>query len=131
MYNIENISKLSGLSRRAIHYYVQRGVAPPPEGSGRGSYYTDEHLAILQKIKRWNDQGMPLFRMKEILEGKMSEPETNYIKEEIGQPHEIYERQLWQRHLMAPGLELHILDGLYPGALIQEIHSAVAKLLEK
>jgi hypothetical protein len=68
--------------------------------------------------------------MKEILQREISEPETHYLAE-MHQPPESCQQQLWQRHLIAPGLELHILDGLYPGALIGEINSAVANLLEK
>jgi len=66
-YNIESLAKLTGLTRRTIRYYVQRGLISKPEGGGRGHYYTDEHLSLITKIKSWQDQGVPLEKMKELL----------------------------------------------------------------
>jgi len=70
MYNIETLAKLSGLTRRTIRYYVQRGLLKPPEGGGRGSYYTDKHLERLRKIQKWSEQGVPLIHMRDMVEGK-------------------------------------------------------------
>ena len=70
MYNIETLVKLSGQTRRTIRYYVQRGLLIPPQGGGRGSYYTDEHLERLKKIQKWSEQGVPLIHMRDMLEGK-------------------------------------------------------------
>jgi DNA-binding transcriptional MerR regulator len=70
MYNIETLAKMTGLTRRTIRYYVQRGLLDQPEGGGRGSYYTDRHLSTIEKIKKWSEQGVPLIHMKAMLEGK-------------------------------------------------------------
>jgi DNA-binding transcriptional MerR regulator len=70
MYNIETLAKMTGLTRRTIRYYVQRGLLDPPLGGGRGSFYTDEHLNRLKKIAEWTEQGVPLIHMKTMLEGK-------------------------------------------------------------
>jgi len=70
MYNIETLVKMTGLTRRTIRYYVQRGLLDQPEGGGRGSYYTDRHLGAIEKIKKWSEQGVPLIHMKAMLEGK-------------------------------------------------------------
>ena len=70
MYNIETLAKLAGLTRRTIRYYVQKGLLEPPEGGGRGSYYTDAHLEQLQKIQKWSEQGVPLIHMKARVEGR-------------------------------------------------------------
>ena len=70
MYNIETLARMTGLTRRTIRYYVQRGLVDPPEGGGRGAYYTDSHLDSIKKIKRWSEQGVPLIHMKAKLEGK-------------------------------------------------------------
>lgn len=69
IYNIETLASLSGLSRRTIHYYVQRGLLEPPEGGGRGSFYTDSHLRSLKRIQELASQGVPLFHMKALLRG--------------------------------------------------------------
>ena len=70
MYNIETLAKISGLTRRTIRYYIQRGLLDPPLGSGRGSYYTDDHLKRLKKIMKWSVQGVPIIHMKTMLSGK-------------------------------------------------------------
>ncbi|TFG61744.1 MAG: MerR family transcriptional regulator [Spirochaetales bacterium] len=70
MYNIETLAGLTGLTRRTIRYYIQRGLLEPPEGGGRGSFYTDEHLARLNLVKQWTEQGVPIIHMKAMLEGK-------------------------------------------------------------
>ncbi len=49
-YSIGELADKAGVSRRAVRFYVQNGIIPPPVGLGRGSYYTDEHLnKILNK----------------------------------------------------------------------------------
>ena len=70
MYNIETLAKLTVLTRRTIRYYVQRELLDPPEGGGRGSYYTAEHLERLKKIQELSEQGVPLIHMRDMLEGK-------------------------------------------------------------
>ena len=68
-YNIETLAKLAGLTRRTIRYYVQRELIPKPDGGGRGHYYTDKHLTLIEKIKAWQEQGVPLEKMKGLLAG--------------------------------------------------------------
>jgi len=76
-YNIETLAQMTGLTRRTIRYYVQRELLPKPEGGGRGHYYTDEHLKRLETIQKWQTQGVPLEKIKELLaRGEM-------IREEI------------------------------------------------
>lgn len=57
-YSIAEISEMTGLSRRTIRYYLQRGLIPSPLGAGRGRYYTEDHLAHLRKIIDLQSRGM-------------------------------------------------------------------------
>src|SRR5262245_22390917 len=68
-YNINTLAQKTGLTRRTIRYYVQRGLLPRPEGGGRGHYYTEEHLARIELLQRWRSQGVPLEKMKELFPG--------------------------------------------------------------
>jgi DNA-binding transcriptional MerR regulator len=43
-YTIGELAEKTGISRRAIRFYVQNRIIPPPVGLGRSSYYTQEHL---------------------------------------------------------------------------------------
>lgn len=65
-YNIETLARLAEVTRRTIRYYVQRGLIPKPEGGGRGHYYTDEHLNLIERIKAWKMKGVPLAKIKEL-----------------------------------------------------------------
>jgi DNA-binding transcriptional MerR regulator len=46
---------------------VQRELIPKPAGGGRGHYYTDEHLRRIDTIQKWQAQGVPLEKIKELL----------------------------------------------------------------
>lgn len=48
---IEEVSKLTGLTKRAIRYYEQIGLIDPPERTeGRIRLYTDDDISRLQKV---------------------------------------------------------------------------------
>jgi len=49
--SIGELSDATGVTRRTIRFYVQRGLLPPPLGGGRGSYYTEAHLLRLLAVK--------------------------------------------------------------------------------
>ena len=38
-YTIEELSNLTGFSRRTIRYYIQENIIKPPSGRGRGGFY--------------------------------------------------------------------------------------------
>ena len=57
---IQDLVDLSGVSRRTIRYYVQRGLIPAPEGAGRGHYYTRDHLEQLQRVRAMQQAGHSL-----------------------------------------------------------------------
>lgn len=46
--NREELEAVTGVSARNIRYLITEGILPRPEGVGRGSSYTDEHLRILR-----------------------------------------------------------------------------------
>ncbi len=59
-YKIQDLVQVSGIPRRTIRYYVQRGLLPAPLGSGRGHYYTQDHLQRLQRIREMQRAGRSL-----------------------------------------------------------------------
>jgi DNA-binding transcriptional MerR regulator len=126
MYNIETLSKLTGLSRRSIRYYIQRELLPPPEGSGRGAYYTDEHLKRLHRIKQWSEQGVPLFQMKAMLKKN-----TDFDLETIPQQFHTEKPQIYHRILLDNGLELHAAPGKLSDEAISQIKKSVHLILKK
>jgi len=71
-FNLELLSSLTGMSRRTIRYYIQSGLIAKPTGAGRGSHYNQQHLDQLLEIKKWQDAGLSLARIQELLEGRDS-----------------------------------------------------------
>jgi DNA-binding transcriptional MerR regulator len=59
-YTIEQLSELTGYSRRTIRYYVEEGLIDSPAGRGKGGFYFDSHLNKLGIIKQLQERGMSL-----------------------------------------------------------------------
>lgn len=59
-YGIEELARLSGVSRRTIRYYVQIGLLQAPVGERRAARYSADHLERLLKIRRLALNHVPL-----------------------------------------------------------------------
>jgi DNA-binding transcriptional MerR regulator len=59
-YTIEQLSELTGYSRRTIRYYVEEGLIDSPAGRGKGGFYFDSHINKLGIIKQLQERGMSL-----------------------------------------------------------------------
>ena len=78
-YSIQELSELTGFSRRTIRYYIQEGLLEPPAGRGRGGYYYDSHLNILSKIRQLQNQGLKLGSIAQILKDPLTETLGKHI----------------------------------------------------
>jgi DNA-binding transcriptional MerR regulator len=123
MYNIETLAKLAGLTRRTIRYYVQRGLLDPPEGGGRGSYYTEEHLRKIEKIQKWAEQGVPLIHMKAMLEGRKA-------PEQVDRPTGI-RTTTWERSSLMDGVELAYRPGLLSYEDLFQVKTLIQDLMRR
>ncbi len=103
--SISELAEAANLSRRAIRFYVQRGLLPPPLGRGRGRHYDRTHLQRLQRIAELQAAGHSLEAVKRILETGIEPPPT-----EDWRPPRIRTRvasELWVRVPVSAGIELH------------------------
>lgn len=103
--NIAELAEAANLSRRAIRFYVQRGLLPKPLGVGRGRHYDQTHLQQLHRIAKLQAAGHSLEAIRRILETGQSPPPP-----EKWRPPRIRPRvasQLWVRLPVAAGIELH------------------------
>ncbi|MEQ8174853.1 MAG: MerR family transcriptional regulator [Syntrophomonadaceae bacterium] len=66
-YRIGELAREADVTKRTIHYYIGRGLLPPPEGAGVGSSYKEEHLVKLNLIKKLQEQYLPLVRIRDIV----------------------------------------------------------------
>lgn len=70
---IGELAEAAGLTRRAVRFYVQRGLLPPPEGAGRGAHYEARHLDQLRSLQELQQRGYALEEIRRILEGQIVE----------------------------------------------------------
>ena len=66
-FDITELSQLSGISVRNIRYYIQLGIINRPIGEKRSAYYTQDHLESILQIRKWQEAGLSLERIKELL----------------------------------------------------------------
>lgn len=59
-YTIDELSALTGFSRRTIRFYVEKGLIAPPAGRGRGGYYSSAQLKTLERILEAKQEGRSL-----------------------------------------------------------------------
>jgi DNA-binding transcriptional MerR regulator len=73
-YSINELADAAGISRRAVRFYVQEKLLPPPEGAGRGSHYERSHLEQLQRIVELQRTGHALDAIRRIFAGEKVPP---------------------------------------------------------
>lgn len=99
---VAELAEMGGVSRRTVRFYVQEELLPPPRGVGRGRHYGPEHLARLLEVKAWQEQGLALSEIRELLErpprGRPTGPP----------PPSRTPRTHWVRMELLPGVELHV-----------------------
>jgi DNA-binding transcriptional MerR regulator len=66
-YSIGELADAAGLSRRAVRFYVQRGLLPPPLTRGRGARYGAEHVVRLREIGQLQAAGHSLDAIARVL----------------------------------------------------------------
>lgn len=69
-YSIDELAALTELPRRTVRYYIQQGLVDRPVGEKRSAYYTTSHLEQLLTIRKWQQAGLSLERIREILASK-------------------------------------------------------------
>jgi DNA-binding transcriptional MerR regulator len=103
-YGIRDLVQLTGIPRRTIRYYVQRGLLDPPLGAGRGHYYTPAHLRRLQRVREFQGRGLSLDEIRTRLE------HGGTARREAPLP----EVEVTTRIHVAPGVEVLVAHGARP-----------------
>lgn len=74
MLTIGQLADYVGVTQRAIRFYHQRGLLPEPERTASGyRSYTAQDVVDLQRIKVLTDAGVPLARVKELVDASPEE----------------------------------------------------------
>jgi len=64
-YSIGELAELTGVSRRTVHFYVQRRLIDAPLSRGRGRHYDDGHVRQIREVRALQRLGVPLAAMSE------------------------------------------------------------------
>src|SRR5688500_4267582 len=67
--SIDELAETAGLTRRAVRYYVQQKLLPPPLGVGRGKHYDANHLERIRRLRELQTAGYALDDIRRILDG--------------------------------------------------------------
>ncbi len=67
-YTIAELEKLTGFSRRTIHFYIKEGLIPPPGSVGAGAKYGEEHLLRLKMTALLQKNDMKLTGIRKMLD---------------------------------------------------------------
>ncbi len=114
-YTIDDLSELTGFSRRTIRFYIQENIIEAPAGRGRGGFYFDTHLSGLLKIRELQEKGLNLESIRNIINSREDKAERVFhdftldrVSASSGSADEIISRKAWARYELTDGIELNI-----------------------
>ena len=72
---MREVMEQTGLSRQAIHFYVEQGLVDPPIKTGQTSaYYTEAHVERIRLVRKLQDEHfLPLKAIRALLDGEHGE----------------------------------------------------------
>lgn len=100
-FSLEELCSLTDTSPRTVRFYIQKGLVARPEGEKRGAYYTPDHLEQLLFIRRWQQEGLPLERIGELMRAEREAPDLPAAPRKAGTV------EVWSRLFIDEGVELH------------------------
>ena len=135
--SLEELADRMGLTRRAVRFYVQRGLLPPPLGLGRGRHYDQRHVEALRRIAELQSAGHSLDGIGKILAGGevlaiVVERERSVARRSplAASRRTELAAELWTRLPLATGVELHFDATEHPTAeQLAQIRRAVRQIL--
>lgn len=72
--SLQQVSDQTGVPARSIRFYIQKGLLPRPQGETRAATYGEHHLASLLRIRQWQDAGLSLEAIGELLAARREPP---------------------------------------------------------
>ena len=98
-FTLDQLSALTDLPLRTIRYYIQLGLVDRHEGDRKHARYTQKHLDQVLQVRAMADQGMPLERIKQLMNGITTPPPLPKAAGDISVISKVF---------IAPGVELHL-----------------------
>ena len=70
-YRVDELAARAGVSVDTVRFYQARGLLPQPERAGRVAWYSEDHLATLQRVRDLKDKGFTLASIRRLLAGDL------------------------------------------------------------
>lgn len=120
-FTLDELAALAELPRRTVRYYLQIGLLDKPGGLGRGAHYDSRHLDQLLTIRKWQQAGLSLERIRELLapEGETAVPPR---------PRQRGSLEVWSHLVIDEGVEL-ILEPQRAGLSPEQVRALVRGLM--
>jgi DNA-binding transcriptional MerR regulator len=76
-YRMKDLSEMTGLPRQVIHFYIQQGLVPEGEKTGRNmAWYGEDHVARIKLVRQLqHERFLPLRAIRAVL-GETKDPFT-------------------------------------------------------
>ena len=104
VFSLEDLCRLTGMVKRTVRFYMQRGLVDRPLGVKKSAYYTRHHLEQLLTILKWKEAGLSLERIGEIM-GEEIQKNGVIPRSPPPRPGSI---EVWSRIYLQDGLELAV-----------------------
>ena len=119
-FTLDQLSALTDLPLRTIRYYIQLGLVDRHEGDRKHARYTQKHLDQVLQVRAMADQGTPLERIKQLINGITTPLPPQKAAGDISVISKVF---------IASGVELHIdpqMAGLSPEKLRLFVRSVLS-----
>lgn len=119
-FSLEQLSALTDLPLRTIRYYIQLGLVERHEGDRKHARYTQKHIDQVLQVRSLADQGTPLERIKQLINGISTPPPPPKSAGDISVISKVF---------VAPGVELHLepqTAGLTPEKLRKFVRTVLS-----
>ena len=75
---VKQVSKITGIPPYTLRFWEKEfeGILVPSRTNGGQRRYNEEHISVIENIKRLKEQGIHLSRIKEKLSNKENHPNT-------------------------------------------------------
>jgi DNA-binding transcriptional MerR regulator len=102
MYDVAQLSSISGLSVDTIRFYQTQGLLHPPEKQGRRAVYGEEHRRRLERIRDLTDRGYSLKSLRELFAEDPGDTRVLRAALEEGRSEAVYKPREFARALGIP-----------------------------
>ncbi len=129
-YSLQEVCSMTGVNRRKLRYYIDRGLIDRPEGpKGNGAFYTEKHVDQLLETRQWKDAGLSLERIQGIVKGVVKNQKGSGLTLPPLKSKKTGDVDIWNRVYISDGIELNI-NTHQSGLRIEEINNLVKVITE-